>query len=113
MEVGENVIEAYARSTNDTEVYRSIRVTFLPNARIQALSPRLVAQRNRLLENRLLDLQRRRLQIETELDDELRHRLTQEIERERAEATRRAEDQRKDLEITVEEGGENRSPVDR
>ena len=113
MEVGENIIEAYARSTNDTEMHRSIRVIFLPNAKIQALSPRLVAQRNRLLENRLLDLQHRRLQIETERDDELRHGLTQEIERERAAATRRAEDQRKELEITVEEDRENRSPRDR
>ena len=103
MEEGENMLEVYARSTNDTEARRSIRVVFLPNAEVQELSPRLVAQRNRLLENRLLDLQRRRLQIETESDDDLRQGLSVEIEKERKEASQRAEDQRKQLEIRVED----------
>jgi hypothetical protein len=103
MEVGENVLEVYARSTNGTEARRSIRVVFLPNAKVQELSPRLVAQRNRLLENRLLDLQQRRLQIETERDDEMRQALSVQIEQERREASELAEDQRKQLEIRVED----------
>ncbi len=103
MEEGENVLEVYARSTNDTEARKSIRVVFLPNAKVQELSPRLVAQRNRLLENQLLDLQRRRLQIETERDDEVRQALSVEIEKERKEAHELAEDQRKQLEIRVED----------
>ena len=103
MEEGENTLEVYARSTNDTEARRSVQVTFLPNAKIQALSPRLVAQRNRLLENRLLDLQRRRLQIQTERDDDVRRGLTIDIERERQVARERAEEQRKQLEIRVED----------
>ena len=103
MEEGENVLEVYARSTNNSEARRSVRVVFLPNAQVQELSPRLVAQRNRLLENRLLDLQRRRLQIETERDDDLHQGLSVEIEKERKEASQRAEDQRKQLEIRVED----------
>ncbi|MEE9282215.1 MAG: vWA domain-containing protein [Myxococcota bacterium] len=103
MDVGENTLEVYARSTNATEARRQIRVTFLPDAKVQALSPRLVAQRNRLLENRLLDLQRRRLQIESERDDEVRRGLTRELEIEREKARERAEEQRKQLEIRVEE----------
>ena len=103
MAEGENVLEVYARSTNDSEARRSIRVVFLPNAKVQELSPRLVAQRNRLLENRLLDLQQRRLQIETERDDEVRQALSVEIEKERKEAHELAEDQRKQLEIRVED----------
>jgi hypothetical protein len=103
MEEGENTLEVYARSTNNTEARRSIHVTFLPNAEVQALSPRLVAQRNRLLENRLLDLQRRRLQIQTERDDDVRRGLEVEIEQERQAARERAEEQRKQLEIRVED----------
>ena len=106
MEEGENTLEVYARSTNNTEAHRSIQVTFLPNAKVQALSPRLVAQRNRLLENRLLDLQRRRLQIQTERDDDVRRGLTVDIERERQVARERAEEQRKQLEIRVEDEDE-------
>jgi hypothetical protein len=58
-------------------------VRFVREGEIQPLTPRLVAQRNRLLENQLLDLQRRRLQIESERDDKIRRDLQLEIEAER------------------------------
>jgi hypothetical protein len=83
MKDGENVIEAYARSTDGTAGRREIKVKFLAGAEAQALTPRMVAQRNRLLENRLLALQRRRVDIKTEADEEVRRDLQVEIEKER------------------------------
>ena len=88
MKDGENVIEAYARSTDGTQGRREIKVKFLPGAEAQTLTPRMVAQRNRLLENRLLALQRRRVEIKTEADEETRRDLQVEIEKEREEARR-------------------------
>jgi hypothetical protein len=63
MNPGKNTVEVYARSTDGTDGRREVTVSFLPGASTQELSPRQVAQRNRLLENRLLDLQRRNVEI--------------------------------------------------
>jgi hypothetical protein len=79
-------------------------VRFLGNAQVQALSPRLVAQRNRLLENRLLDLQRRRVQIETDAAEEVRRDLQLEIQAERKAAEKKSEEAKKRLDIRVEKG---------
>ena len=102
MKEGENIIEAYARSTDGTAGRREIRVKFLPGAEAQVLSPRMVAQRNRLLENRLLELQRRRVDIQTEANEEIRHDLQVEIEKERAQAKEASERMRKEIELSVE-----------
>ena len=102
MKEGENLIEAFARSTDGTQGRREIKVKFLSGAEAQALSPRMVAQRNRLLENRLLDLQRRRLEIQTDADEDVRRDLQVEIEKERAEARAAAEKMRKEIELSVE-----------
>ncbi len=102
MKDGENVIEAYARSSDGTQGRREITVKFLPGAEAQTLTPRQVAQRNRLLENRLLALQRRRVEIKTEADEEVRRDLQVEIEKEREEAKKASEQQRKEIELSVE-----------
>jgi hypothetical protein len=102
MKEGDNVIEAYARSTDGTQGRREITVKFLEGAQAQTLSPRMVAQRNRLLENRLLALQRRRVEIKSEADEETRRDLQVEIEKERAKATAATEQQRKEIELSVE-----------
>jgi len=102
MKEGENTIEAYARSTDGTEGRREVKVKFLPGAPTPELSPRLVAQRNRLLENRLLDLQRRRVEIQTEANEETRRDLQVEIEKEREKAKVQAEKTRRELELNVE-----------
>ncbi|MEX2208293.1 MAG: VWA domain-containing protein [Myxococcota bacterium] len=102
MKVGENVIEAYARSTDGTAGRREITVKFLEGAEAQALTPRMVAQRNRLLENRLLALQRRRVEIKADADEEVRRDLQVEIEKEREQAQKAAEKMRKEIELSVE-----------
>ncbi len=99
---GENVLEAYARSTDGTEGRRDVTVKYLAGAEAQELSPRLVAQRNRLLENRLLDLQRRRVEIQAEKDEEVRRELRVEIEQERQKAHESTEQKRKEIELSVE-----------
>lgn len=109
MREGDNVIEAYARSTDGTSGRREITVRFLAGAEAQVLTPRMVAQRNRLLENRLLDLQRRRLDIQTEADEEIRRDLQVEIEQEREKAKAASERMRKEIELSVERSEKQRS----
>ncbi len=102
MQEGKNLVEIYARSTDGTEARKQLELRFLPALGVQRLSPRLVAQRNRLLENQLLELQRRRLQIQAERDEDLRRELQVEIEKERTEAERLAAEARRRLEIEIE-----------
>jgi hypothetical protein len=105
MKEGENTIEAYARSTDGTEGRREVMVKFLPGATAQQLSPRMVAQRNRLLENRLLDLQRRRVEIQAEANEDVRRELQVEIEKEREKAKVAADKMRRELDLNVEQNG--------
>jgi hypothetical protein len=99
---GENVLEVYARSTDGTESRREVPVKFLAGAKPAELSPRLLAQRNRLLENRLLDLQRRRVEIQAAQDEEVRREIRLEIEKEREKARAASEERRKEIELSVE-----------
>lgn len=103
MRDGKNVIEVYARANDGTESRQYVRVKFLPEADMQRLDARLTSQRNRLLENRLLDLKQKSLEIREERDETVRRDLMLEIERERAEAEAKAEDKRRELEIDVED----------
>ncbi len=103
MKEGRNVLEVFARSTDGSEARADVAVKFLASGEAQALSPRLVAQRNRLLENRLADLKRKRLSLETERDEDVRHELEIEIEKERAAARERSEAAKRRLDIRVEE----------
>ena len=61
-----------------------------------------MSQRNRLLEQRLVELKRGRMAAEQEVADEARKELRLEIERERSKAQERAERQRKELDLEVE-----------
>jgi len=90
MNEGMNEVEVYARSTDGTEGTRNLKVRFLESAEPQALDPALVTQRNRLMENALMDLKRERLEIETERDEKARKDLKLKIEEERASAQERA-----------------------
>ena len=86
-------------------------MSFLPGAEPQELSPRLLAQRNRLLENRLLDLQRRNVEIQAEAKEDIRRELQVEIEKERKAAEESAAKVRKDVEVSVEKKARrSRSP---
>ena len=98
---GANTLEVYARSTDGTEATRQVRVRFMKRAGVQPLEPRQTAERNRLLENRLIDLQRRRLDLEAERDESVRRDLQIEIEEERGKAAAQAAKRRKELEIEL------------
>ena len=102
MREGSNVVEVFARATDGSQARERIKLRFLAERRAQELPPRLVAQRNRLLENHLLDLQRRRLKIELDRDEEIRRELMVEIDRERKAAQARAEAAKRRLQIEVE-----------
>jgi hypothetical protein len=65
----------------------------------------LLAMRNRLLEQKLVDLRRERAGVEQEAAETTRKELAVEIERERAKAKEQAERQRKELQLEVEKGG--------
>ncbi len=103
MREGSNTIEVYARAVDGTETRRFVRVRFLADAEMQQLDARLTAQRNRLLENRLLDLKRRNLEISEERDEDVRRDLMVEIARERAIAEEKSLERRRQLEIDVED----------
>jgi hypothetical protein len=111
MKEGENTIEAFARSTDGTEGRREVVVKFLPGATAQELAPRMVAQRNRLLENRLLDLQRRRVEIQAEANEDVRRELQVEIEQEREKAKAASEKMRRELELNVEKDAKPTEPA--
>jgi molybdenum-dependent DNA-binding transcriptional regulator ModE len=72
----------------------------------------LVAKRNELLEQRLIELRRGRMDAERAAAEQARRDLQLEIERERAAAAEAAERQRKELELEVDEdaGGSEAKP---
>jgi hypothetical protein len=102
MREGKNVVEVHARATDGSEHRVSLPLRFVRGADAQPLSPELIAQRNRLLENQLVDLRNRSLAIEMERNEALRRELRVEIEREREAAKRRAEDAKRRLRIEAE-----------
>ncbi len=102
MKPGMNTLEVYARATDGTERTQRVVVKYMEGAGTPALAPRLIAQRNRLLENRLMELKQRRLDIETERDEDIRKDLRAEIAKERAAAEERAREMRRELELEVE-----------
>jgi hypothetical protein len=102
MREGKNLLEVHARATDGSEGRAQVQVRFLGTAAVQPLPPRLIAQRNRLLENRLLDLQRRRVKIEADAAEDVRQDLQIEIERERAAAQKKTDEAKKRLDIDVE-----------
>lgn len=103
MRSGKNVIEIYARANDGTESRRYVRVKFLPDAQLQTLDGRLTGQRNRLLENRLLDLKQKSLEIREARDEGVRRDLMLEIEQERAAAEEKTLAKRRELEIDIED----------
>jgi hypothetical protein len=110
LQEGENTLELYAKATDGSEGRRKVQVTYLPGADAQALDARQLAQKNRLLENQLLELQRRNVSIEADRNAQLREQLRDEIKRERQKAEEKAAASRKQLEIEGEkdkEKGEN------
>jgi hypothetical protein len=105
LDEGKNLLEVTARATDGSRARRQVMVTYTPGAEAQNLSAQQIVQKNRLLENRLRDLKRRRLKIEAERDEQVRRQIQIEIEDERKKAQQKADEMRKELELEVEPGG--------
>lgn len=110
MRAGPNRIEVTARASDGSEASSQVVVQYAPDGPAAAVPPPLVAQHNRLLEQRLLELKRDRLQLERTEAEKARKELLIEIQREREEARERADRQRKELELKVEPEPEAPSP---
>jgi von Willebrand factor type A domain len=101
MQEGSNTIEVFARALDGSEERRRLNVQFVKDAKAPPLPLPLVAQRNRLMENRLLDLRTR----PSPRDEELRKALKLRIEA----ARKRALDRARSVRIE-EEGSEPADP---
>ncbi len=100
---GRNVIEVLAKATDGTDSSRTLEVVMEPGAPAPAVPEDLAAQRNWLLEECLREVKKVRMTAEQERAEQVRKDLLVEIQRERDKARQRADDQRKRLEIGVEE----------
>jgi hypothetical protein len=102
LQEGENQLEVRARSSDGDEATRFVTVHHQPGAAGPLIAIELVPKHNELLEARLAEL---RLDFERQRTEAMRRELVLEIERERAAALERAAEQRKELELEVEEPG--------
>jgi hypothetical protein len=102
---GRNRIQVLARASDGSDATAEVALSYAPGVDTVMLPRELMGQRNRLLEQRLVELKRGRIAAEQERVDTARKELLMEIERERRKAEERAEQQRKDLELEVEPTG--------
>ncbi len=102
LEAGRNQVEIWARTADGSEARTEVVLQYAPGVADPMVPPRLIADRNRLLEQRLLDLKRERIAAEQEAAERTRRELVLEIERERDEARERARRQRKELDLEAE-----------
>jgi hypothetical protein len=93
---GRNDLVVRARAADGSRGRAGISVQRLPGGSTQALTPRLRARQNRLLEHHLAALKRRRLELELARDDEQLRALALEMEAIRAARSR-------SLQIAVDE----------
>jgi len=101
VESGRNRIQVRARASDGSEAEAVVTVDYAPGAPPVRLPRELVGQRNRLLEKKLVELRRGRMEAERARTEETRKDLRIEIEREREAARARAEEQRKQLDLEV------------
>jgi Mg-chelatase subunit ChlD len=102
---GRNRLEVVARAPDGGEARRQVTVRLVPGANPAPVPAAFSYQRNRLLEECLREMRRRREGIEAERVQAVRKELAIEIEKERKRARRRAEEQRRELEIELDEVG--------
>ncbi len=102
LETGKNRIEVTAVASDGAEATDTVTVNYAPGSADPYLPEELVMKRNELLEARLVELRRGRLEAERVKAEETRRELALEIERERAEAAARADDQRKELDLELD-----------
>ncbi|HZO09591.1 MAG TPA: vWA domain-containing protein [Myxococcota bacterium] len=103
LQPGTNVIEVLAHATDGTASSRTVEVSMKPGEPTPPVPEELAAQRNWLLEECLRDVKKVRMTAEQERAEQVRKDLMVEIEKERAAARKRSDDQRKRLELGVED----------
>jgi hypothetical protein len=103
LENGENKLDVRASADDSTRAERTRLVRMDPNAADGQIPEDLVVHRNRLLEECLRNLKQVRVAAEREAADKVRKDLMVEIEKEREQAKQRAAEQRKRLELGVED----------
>jgi hypothetical protein len=100
---GSNTIRISARSTDGVEAVKELHVIHEPSARPLSVPTDLGIRHNRLLEDCLRDLKQLRVSAEQKQAEKVRKELLLEIGRERSKARKRAAEQRKQLELEVED----------
>jgi hypothetical protein len=100
---GMNRLDVVARSDDGTRVRRQLAVFVEASQAETPVPPDLAARRNRLLEDCLRDSKRSRKKTELRHAEAIRRELKVEIERERSKASRRAAEQRRELQLELEE----------
>ncbi len=106
LEVGKNRIEVAARATDGRAARAEVLVQYAPGAPAPDVPRTLLVRRNRLLEQRLVELKRERIAQEREQAEEARKELVIQIEEERDAAREKAAQQRKELDLERERGKE-------
>ena len=102
LENGKNLLNAKAVADDGATGDRDLDVRLDPEAKSPPVPKELAARRNRLLEECLRDIKRKRVTAEQEHAEQVRRELELEIEKEREKAKAQAEQQRKQLEIDVD-----------
>jgi hypothetical protein len=105
VQAGLNRIQVTAVADNGLRAEQIVQVSYVPGTDSPALPRELVAQRNKLLEQKLVELRRERAEAEQGAVETTRKELALEMERERAKAQEQAERQRKELQLEVEKSG--------
>jgi Mg-chelatase subunit ChlD len=100
---GSNTVQISARSTDGIEAAEVLHIVHEPAAQPLSIPEDLGVRHNRLLEDCLRNLKQLRVVAEKEQAEKVRKELLLEIGRERAKARERAAEQRKQLELEVEE----------
>jgi Mg-chelatase subunit ChlD len=100
---GANTVQISARSTDGVETIKVLHIVQEPTAQPLPVPADLGVRHNRLLEDCLRDLKKLRVAAERDQAEKVRKELLLEIGRERAKARKRAAEQRKQLELEIEE----------
>lgn len=99
---GKNRIDVVAYASDGSEAHREVTVLYAPDApRVQVPAP-YVAQHNRLVQRRLVEIRRGDLDLAQHKAEVARKELRVEIDRERAAAEARAAAQKKELDLEIE-----------
>lgn len=103
LSAGTNQIEVSARATDGTRTIRHVSVISESTARPAVIPPELAIRHNRLLEDCLRDAKNQRVAVEKRHAETVRRELMLQIDAERARARQRAAQQRKKLDLEVEQ----------